>query len=273
MSCQDCFFWHPTVSRLDFVRSYLVPPVILLIYRLLAALWFTFVWGRLFFEIGPVYFVHFTNCTLTLFIAYFWLAVYQSVRYLLSASDADFAGRDESLGPASKASWILLSLAFPNSVFLDIVYWSLLHESDMMGFYTVNAHLINSFVLLGELLLDRIIIVPSHLVAVLIFGLLYLGWELLYYYVVGGWIYPFLDTTKGLFSLGYYFLMIGSSIVSFFGLEALILLREYVAERLGARHPPIHSRSAVPQDSISDDINVLTLSEVDVATQLSDEDL
>jgi len=66
-------------------------------------------------------------------------------------------------------SWTLFQVELANAIFLDIVFWAILfprqHDTEMPRFFiTVNVHLVNSVLMLGEVFLGKLLLVPGQIV-------------------------------------------------------------------------------------------------------------
>lgn len=91
--------------------------------------------------------------------------------------------------------WIIWQCMAVNAIFIDIVYWTMLHDGDI-SFTNLNIHLFNSIFVLIEFLLNRITFQVANLIFLLLYALCYILFSFIYFEETKETIYFFLDWKK-----------------------------------------------------------------------------
>eukprot|EP00698_Gefionella_okellyi_P004298 TRINITY_DN13981_c0_g1_i1.p1 TRINITY_DN13981_c0_g1~~TRINITY_DN13981_c0_g1_i1.p1 ORF type:complete len:300 (+),score=23.90 TRINITY_DN13981_c0_g1_i1:69-968(+) len=210
--------WHELQPR-DFVVSYLLPDVGLLIWRIIAFCYFfiTVVYmGVVSWNGRDLRF--FTNLTYICQLAYFVFALVLSVIHQILPS----------VLASTRSHWFFYGLQIfyecltPNAIIVTIVYWTLLAPANPSG-TTFLVHAVNSPMMLLETMFNHIDHVPLHVIFQVSTALIYMFYSWIWYGAANLWIYTFLDWSSRWAAAFYIGLLIAFVIFYFlvFGLTKL----------------------------------------------------
>jgi hypothetical protein len=137
------------------------------------------------------WFIYLTKWSFILETCYLWSATYVSFRARFKIQET---GNQQSEGmPATpmvperlpwfvSLAWLLWSIAMPISIMVSVVFWTVLDPfwaGPQLSWNTLCVHLINTLLLLVELMISRNAFYLKHAGAVYLYGFLYLFWSLI----------------------------------------------------------------------------------------------
>lgn len=96
--------------------------------------------------------------------------------------------------------WIMWQCMAVNAVFIDIIYWTMLHNGNT-SFTNLNIHLFNSIFVIIEFVFNRITFQPANIVFLLLYAASYMLFSFIYFEETRETIYYFLDWRKSITAL------------------------------------------------------------------------
>eukprot|EP00455_Lapot_gusevi_P045947 TRINITY_DN595_c0_g1_i1.p1 TRINITY_DN595_c0_g1~~TRINITY_DN595_c0_g1_i1.p1 ORF type:complete len:252 (+),score=31.25 TRINITY_DN595_c0_g1_i1:88-843(+) len=231
----------------DFVSSPVVPSSVLLAVRTAFFLWNSIVllyiysieWGNLALPL-PVY-LTFQSYTIICFYFFLTLLVTYQNRtiYKMTVSYSVNTIERQPLTTSMKIMWVLFEMFAPLALFVTLIYWSLIYpkEQQVRMWSDVHIHAVNSFVMMTELALNRLVFVPTHVIFMLTFGAYYLVWGFIVNAIWGKWAYYFLDPSVHKYVWIYYIFLIILSLCLYFTCYALARLRDTLTNKDEAKQP------------------------------------
>jgi len=223
-----CGSWHPAIpdrtllSWRYFLSLYAVSSV--------AAQWQE--WSDAA-EPGVAHMRYFTNITYLLFcISTVALCSFQIVCSTCKKSNESTVSRGALL--FAKIIAITWQCACCCSLFLDVVYWSVLRSNltdETNGFSNVNKHLINSLLMLGSFAINNMHFPAKDVLFVLLYALLYAVISVVYFAETKEWIYFFLNWHNR-YVAAYYAALISGLLVTYLALYLLGRLKKKFSAQL-----------------------------------------
>jgi hypothetical protein len=97
---------------------------------------------------------------------------------------------------ALKALWVLFECLAPLSLLVTTVYWTILFKGGSPTFFSVHMHAVNCGVMMLELFINRLVLVPRHVVFLLLGTAAFATHAIVFHAATHAWIYKFLNLTK-----------------------------------------------------------------------------
>jgi len=149
----------------------------------------------------------------------------------------------EPLTRTMRLAWVMFELLFALAIMVSTLYWSLLFPKQTHGkldWTNFHIHAANSFVMLVELLLSRMIFQSRHLLFLLLGGGVYFIFAICFQAVSGRYIYFFLDYTEP--AAGYFYPLAVTAPILFFYLGMLLTrLRDRISGKPARLHQSLLS--------------------------------
>ncbi|KAI9305935.1 hypothetical protein BJ944DRAFT_264360 [Cunninghamella echinulata] len=236
------------------VTSYWIPSKVFLIIRLIICVYSTIIiWGNLANsaisykkENTPfIFFGYFTNLTFIGLHAYYVTVCYHHVRYILSKGQLNsFFNQPTTL---NYLFIYLYHTIITFNIVTPVVYWSFLNGTEVLSplqtFFNVSVHGVSFFMMLIDVILNRIQIYTNMVLLLIINVAIYMCLSFVVYSVDDIWVYPFLDWSGGLKAALMYIVVGTIFIIAFFIILAIHDLRDWIAKATGCAPNTINPRS------------------------------
>jgi hypothetical protein len=166
-------------------------------FRCCCFLWSFYVTAMQMYLSNFINLIYFTVWNYTLLTVYFALATWYSLRRLHS----DTGGNRYATNLTQRFFLIVYPIVLTMTFFVDAITWEVLFpdsvashtEYAFLNFSSINMHSINFFMMMVELLLNRLPIKSHHVIYLMLWTAIYApcGWS--YYFLTGKWVYFFLN--------------------------------------------------------------------------------
>ncbi|KAI8975514.1 hypothetical protein BDF20DRAFT_879096 [Mycotypha africana] len=224
------------------VTSYWISPKVLLLYRIICALYtgFIFWFFVIVFSFWPIdlwniYFKFFTIYSYVGLHAYFVTTAIYEWRYIKSKSVNFLLHR--------KSFWnytfmYLYSTVVCFNILTPVIYWTLLSyllplDNFLSILFNVSFHILAFLMMFFDVWFTRMRL-PKRLVIFTTFTVfLYMIEAFIDHAIQGTWVYPFMDWKQGFVAFLYYLYVGNVEVAAFFIMKAIHILRDRLAYKLG----------------------------------------